>query len=231
MKRYSGIRTLWFTALLLLGATVGSVSAFPLIMDYTGFTWSRYTGGQWHFEAVGVLDNFSPAVGVPGETYTFYLSGLALASEQDLGSGLYRRSYSGGEFRIYQSTSPADRPYSYGVNPPNPTAPASFTDGLFWLGGDLGSFSLLVDTPRGIATASGQGAYSGGSYYQNLSQNDLFAFAGLTKNSTAGVPLGYEYAIDGQVSALVTPVPEPATILLLGTGLLGMGIRFRRHKR
>lgn len=231
MNRYTAHRTLWFVSLLLLVSCVGSVNAFPLIMDYTGFTWSRNTGGQWQFEAVGVLDNFSPAVGVPGETYTYYLSGLSLASEQDLGSGMYRRAYSGGEFSIYQSTSPENRPYSYGVDPPNPTAPASFTDGMLWLGGDFTGFSLLVDTTRGIATASGQGGYSGGSYYANLAQNDLFTFAGLTTHPTAGVPQGYEYAIDGQVSALVTPVPEPATLVLLGTGLLGMGFRSRRSKR
>ena len=232
MKARLSKRALGFLAVAVIaGMPTGSVEAIPLLMDYTGFTWASLLGDTPEFEAVGVFDNFSPAVGVAGETYTFHMTGLSLGTEQYLGGGFYRRAYSGGSFRIHQSTSEFDRPYDYGQFPANGTAPATFTDGLYWLGGDFTSFSLLVDSTRGLATATGEGLYTEGGYYDNISENSFFTFAGLTMEQLAGVPPGYEYRMDGQVSAeiggVVTPIPEPATLLLLGFGLLGAGLRCR----
>jgi MprA protease rhombosortase-interaction domain-containing protein len=207
-----------------------AVSAYPLMLDYTGFTWTSLVGGQSRMQSVGVLDGFTPNVATSGEIYTYHLSGLVLASEQDLGAGYRLRTYSGGSFRIYQSTSPGNRPYVYGTNPPAAAAPPSFVDRILWLGGAFSDFTLLEDSQGGLSSFSGSGAYAEGSFLPNLEDADLYTFAGLTNDPAAAVPSGYAYRADGQLTAHVRPVPEPTGVLLLAAGLLGFAATIRRPR-
>ena len=82
--------------LLLTAATAAMAPAYPLMLDYTGFTWNSLMGGQERLESVGVLDGFTPEVQAAGETYTYYISGLLLASDLDLGGGYHLRELFGG---------------------------------------------------------------------------------------------------------------------------------------
>jgi hypothetical protein len=221
---------------LLIGSAVGPASAFPLLMDYTGFTWNSFQYGSPMFHSVGVLDGFEPGGLVDdSEVYTYCMSDLALDNVDYLGSGRYLRTYTGGNFGIYRSTDESNRGYDYGVNPTNPTAPASFVDGELWLNGSFGSFSLIVDQEHGLATMNGSGIYYEGAFLASLEGDNFFSYAGLTRSRTAGVPMGYEYRIDGQVSADATPpvdpVPEPASLMLFATGLIGTGVALRRRRR
>lgn len=209
-------------------AAAAPAGAYPLLIDYTGFSWNQSVGLQTTFNAVGVVDDFEPDVPNQSATYTFYLSNLHLSSVQDLGGGYILKDYSGGDFQLFQSTDPSNEGYDYGTFPTNLTSPSTFTDGMYWLGGSFSSFSLLVDTTRGLGNFSGTGAYDGGAYYGQLGDDTLFTFAGLTKAAGSGVPAGYEYRVDGQLTANVQPIPEPATLMMLGAGLLGSGLLRRR---
>ncbi len=210
-------------------APVG-VSAVPLMMDYTGFTWTSLTAGEQRLESVGVLDGFTPAVQQMGETYTYYLSDLLLQSDADLGGGYHLRSFRGGRFRIYQSTSAANRPYAYGASPVGGVAPPSFVDGMLWLGGGFQEFTQLLDTVHGLSSFSGAGTYGEGSFLSMLEGVDLYTFAGLTRDAGAAIPPGYGYRVDGQMTASVEPVPEPSSLLLLGAGFLGIAAWTRRSR-
>jgi hypothetical protein len=223
-------------ALLLAVGTVtgvpGPVRAFPLILDYTGFSWSTPDGGSpMTFSAVGVLDGFSRSVYDPAEVYTFCLSGLKL---QRVISEVHSPSvseyvYSGGTFGVYRSTDRANRRYDYGTNPAGGLVQASFTDGVPWLFGRVSAFSFVRYNPF-IGTLNARGSFTSGEFLANLLDPNWSTFAGMTAHSVDGVPGGYAYRLDGQETATLRPIPEPASVALLGIGLTAGALLLRRRR-
>jgi hypothetical protein len=222
--------------IMLLAVSIAAVlpapaSALPLILDYTGFSWSvpRY-GNPGTFSAVGVIDGFSLPVADPAETYTFYLSGLWLSQVITRSPSVKEYVYTGGNLGIYRSTGLIDRRYSYGANPANGVSPASFVDGVRWLSGGLSSFRYLHNTSLMLATLTAQGSFTSGEFLGSLQERDWFSFAGMTARPGNGIPTGYGFRLDGQETTVIHPVPEPMSLSLLGLGLAATALALRRRR-
>lgn len=211
----------------------GSAAALPLIIDYTGFTWAAPSAGSpEQFFAVGVVDGYSAPIQYPAEVYTFYISNLSLANVVEHSSTRRTYVYGGGEFGFYRSTDVTNRGYDYGESPFNPTSPSSFTDGVLWLGGGFSSFSVFVDEGLKLGGMSAAGSFQSGEMYPNFAESSFFAFAGMTARTGSGIPDGYGYRMDGQMSATSVPVvPEPSTVTLLALGAVGIAVGYIRRRR
>lgn len=209
---------------LLLVAWSGPAAALPLILDYTGFTWSTDAGGlPVTFQSVGVFDGFSQPVNLVSETYTYHLSGLVLSSVTTLSPSTKRFAYVGGTLGIYRSAGEGSRGYDYGVNPANSTAPATFVDGVEWLRGPVTTFTVTVNSALNLGNLSSTGRFLSGEFAPYLEEDQWSAFAGLTGRAGNGIPAGYRYRLDGQATSRFTePVPEPRAVWLLGLGVAGI---------
>ncbi len=187
--------------------------AASLFFDYVGFDYESPNPNPGDFGEPGagyvglgyVPNLFAPLVADTTQyQYTYVVSGMTPVSRSFVGPYAII-DYSPGTLSIYEDSKSSGTYADYGVNPPNATAPGTFTDGTLFVTGTLTSFRFVVNLTNGTGSYEANYTVTGGSQLANvpLSQRTGWTFAGSTGNAL-NIPAGYSHQIDGQ-----NFVPDP----------------------
>ena len=194
-------------ALVLFAAVAAPAAGQIASIDYVGFGFE--TGGILPSDAGDelvlncVADNADPVFGVDllVDELTFHVYGLVSAGETPAG-GYTMIQYSGGYLEIYQDSG---QNADWGVNPPNPTAPATFTDGTLLFKGAFTAFTMFF-APGGYGSFEGTLDGQAGTMINGGCTGCVYTWGGsFTQAAGAQIPSGYDLQIDGvfQIDAAV----------------------------
>lgn len=194
----------------------GGAQADVALIDYQGYS---YESGGFPpsnpgdlLMILGIVDNLDPRFGVNLllTEVTVVASGLVSAGQVDMGGGYLSVAYNGGSLNLYDDPS---MDHDYGINPPNGTAPSSFSNGTLFLSGTFENFFLFFDTTTGTGAYEGYLTFTSGSGLAALNQINApgYTFGGVLTSAAAGgnVPTGYDLQVDGviQVGPFVAVQP------------------------
>jgi hypothetical protein len=198
-----------FAVMALLALSASAFAGGEQLLHMSGNAWEdggfppSNPGDQ--FSAVGILNDIeNPLVWDTGSySYTWYVRGLVAVGETVIGT-THVADYTGGLFTIYVDLLPSN--HQYGVNPPNATAPSTFSDGIStYLDGFFTDFTVTYND----ATASGSFVGT-----LNLTGGDVFPLLSATEGWTFGSniadvsPEGYDIELNGDVFLTVVSVEE-----------------------
>ncbi len=190
-----------------------------VIVDYVGFDYESPVVVPGLFGGVG--NGYrgigeTPVLSAPLVTdftsnqYTYFITGLT-ATTRTVNGSFAVIEYSGpGTLTVYEDAKATGTAFDYGVNPPNATAPSTFTDGTPILVGAITNFQYILDTAAGTGSYDSDFEVTGGSQYGNIPPDERkgWQFAGVSSNSVTN-PAGYAHQVDGQ-ALLQLPTPTRA---------------------
>jgi hypothetical protein len=215
--------------LLLLTATVAfaaPVRAADLVLvSFAGFDYedpdlnATYLDIGEGYKAVGDVTSVDPVLLGPyvdfgTKEYTFHLFDLTV-NGRFFGSGLLAVTFANnGRGRYYEDNqAPLGTHRDYGINPPNVTAPSTFTDGPgpppnpVKLGGDIDNFTVSYNFNTNTGNFQGDMTLDEGSalIYVPPGQRAGWILGGLAGPPNPSVPTGYDHQINGECRIPVTP--------------------------
>src|SRR4030095_802964 len=192
------------------------------LLGFTGFDYenpdplpSTYLALGEGYKAVGLVTSVGPLLVPDYDTdlyeYTFYLFNLTVnARTFDVPSQTLVVGFGdNGRARYYEDFVVGGTPHNYGVNPPNATAPSTFTDGTLVLGGDVDQFALFYDFIANQGFYSGQMTQDEGLFFDLGYVNPVggWTLGGLLGRRNRSIPTGYDNQISGEC---VLRQPDPA---------------------
>lgn len=204
------MRTLLTIVFILSMITVVSSSAQTQFSLY-GFSYFTPPEGVGTVTTVvGLLEppvgfSYPIALDFGNNEYTFYFQ--ATIASVTPGPVTTTIGYSDAAFFIYQDPS---KNATYGVLPPNATAPASFRDGTVVLSGTLSDLTR-INYNMGFPEPTVVGAcdFTGGTRLGELSQTAWTYHGGLSSNPLLGIPTGYRHRwATKMVPSTAVPVQE-----------------------
>jgi hypothetical protein len=205
------------TTALLLAMLVGPASAQYVVFDIIGNVWESSVGGGGpnvfppsdpgdQMFAVGFVDGASQALTPPlgPYEYTYYFSNLVsggqIVNPANLDEILV--SYAGGNVEIHtdQVGGGSYTVGDYGINPPNASAPGTFTDGSVYLIGHFTQFNLRYNTVRFTGSAQGVIVFTADQNGPLPPTGNSFLFEGIVGPQLDPlIPQGYNLELDGQI--------------------------------
>lgn len=193
-----------------------AAQAAQLFIDYFGYDYESPNPNPGTFGEPGSMYNslgpapnlFAPLVAdTANNQYTYYFTNLNPINAQTFGTYLVIDYAPGGLFQVWEDSKTLGTPYAYGVNPPNATAPSTFTDGTKFVEGSIDQFQIVINLTTGSGSFDANFTMTGGSQLGNVPANQRtgWTFAGTTANEL-NRPSGYDHQVDGQIF-LNEPVP------------------------
>jgi hypothetical protein len=213
------------TSLLFVAAPAPAAS-YSFITDYYGYSWE--TAGELPglpyasptslqadtvWQAVGVVDGLE--LPLMANLDTNELTFALLDAHQDgarvfIASGVDARRGPWTEYQVFYTDGATFNLYldpsmnhEWGTNPPNGTAPSTFTDGTAYLTAtchNMSSFlTVYSNTGDEIGSFETDLTFNGGSnWYQLNYVANGYSFAGIARRPEASIPAGYKERVDGQ---------------------------------
>jgi len=197
--------TIVFTALLALTSTAFAGGGEQQLLHLSGNAWED--GGfppsnpGDGFSAVGILNAIeNPIVwDTANYSYTWYVRDLVAVGETVFGS-THIADYTGGLFTIYVDLLPSN--HNYGINPPNATAPSTFSDGIStYLDGFFTDFTVTFNDATASGSFVGTLNFTGGDVFPLLDDPEGWTFG---SNIADVSPEGYDVELNGDVFLTLT---------------------------
>ena len=186
-----------------------------LLLAFTGFDYqdpnpnpSVFLDIGEGYKAVGFVTSFGPLLDpwtdVSVEEYTFHIFDLTVATRQAFGSFVGVTCTNGGRGRYFYDDLPPPGGVgthgTYGVNPPNATAPSTFIDAVMGLGGSIDNFVLTYNFGTNQGNFQGNMTLDEGPYlaYIPVAQRAGWVLGGLAGRPNGTIPTGYDDQLSGE---------------------------------
>lgn len=203
-------------ALLLLLASLLAftkpAAADQLLFSFTGFDYQdpNFSGTYLDlgegYRVVGFMTSagplLSPYVDFSSFEYTFYLRNLTVIARFFAFPNLTVQFANNGRGSYYQDNFPSGggTAATYGINPPNATAPSTFIDGSERITGRVDNFVLVYNFTTSQGSFAGNMTIDGGAdlIYVPPGQRAGWTLGGLLGQPNPSIPAGYDHQVDGE---------------------------------